>query len=68
MKTAGGDIRVPEVILDSLELGGWTVRDVRVLVHDLPGQTELGLLGTNFLRNFDMDLKLDQGILELRPR
>lgn len=68
VSTAGGIITVPQITVDSITLGGWEVRDVEVLVLDLPGTPNLGLIGLNFLRNFRMDLKVDEGILTLEPK
>lgn len=68
VRTAGGEVLAADVTLDSVTLHGWSIADVRVLVHDLPGSEELGLLGINFLRNFSVDLRTDDGILVLTPR
>ncbi|MEE8142536.1 MAG: retroviral-like aspartic protease family protein [Planctomycetota bacterium] len=68
LKTAGGDIVVPVVILSNLELGGWTVSQLEVVIHDLPNQAELGLLGLNFLNHFRMKQDPEEGVLELEPR
>lgn len=68
VRTAGGEVLAADVTLDSVSLNGWSIPDVRVLVHDLPGSEELGLLGINFLRNFSVDLRTDDGILVLTPR
>lgn len=68
VSTAGGILTVPQVRVDSITLGGWEVRDVDVLVLDLPGSPELGLIGLNYLNRFRMDLKVDEGTLILEPR
>ena len=66
--TAGGIKYAPEVTLYSITIGGWEVNDVRALVLDIPGQPDLGLLGLNYLENFQMDMNQDQGVLLLEPR
>jgi clan AA aspartic protease (TIGR02281 family) len=66
--TAGGLRDAREVILPSIELGGWLVYDVEALVLDIPEKPEWGLLGLNYLNRFRMNLNSDKGILELEPR
>jgi len=66
--TAGGMRQAPEIILPSITIDGWQVREVRALVLDLPGQSDLGLLGLNFLNRFQLDLNSDRGVLLLNPR
>ena len=65
--TAGGEVIAHEVTLPVIEIGGWEVNDLQVLVLDLPGQGNLGLLGLNYLKNFRMDLKTNDGVLVLEP-
>jgi len=59
---------VYEVILDSIKLGDFPVRSIPVLVVDLPGNSDVGLLGNDFLRHFDIEIDNQNGILKLRPR
>lgn len=66
--TASGVIDAPEVILPSITVEGWEVTDITALVVDIPSQSDLGLLGLNFLGRFRMDLNTDEGILLLEPR
>ena len=68
VSTAGGEVTAYEVVLRSIEIGGWEINDISVLVLDLPGQEQLGLLGLNFLRHFRMDLRTDEGLLLLEPK
>lgn len=68
VNTAGGTLSVPTMILPSISLGGWEVRDVDVLVLDLPDQPALGLLGLNFLDRFHVSLNVEDGVLVLEPR
>jgi predicted aspartyl protease len=66
--TAGGVKYAPEVTLFSITVEGWEVTDLKALVLDLPNQSELGLLGMNYLRRFRMDINTENGVLLLEPR
>lgn len=65
--TANGKTAVTLVVLDSVELGGNTVRQVRadVLSQDLGPQAEV-LLGMSFLRHFEVNT--DGAVMTLRPK
>ncbi len=66
LMTASGMVIVPLVKVKEIRALGQTVRELDVLVHDLPpgGRVE-GLLGLNFLRSFKLTLDFKQGTLEL---
>jgi clan AA aspartic protease (TIGR02281 family) len=66
--TASGVVMANEVMIDSLEIGEWIEYDIRALVLDLPNQRGVGLLGLNYLRRFQLDLKTDEGVLLLTPQ
>ena len=66
--TASGVVKVNEVIIDAIEIDGWVENNVRAIVLDIPGQPKLGLLGLNYLRRFQMDLKPEEGTMMLTPR
>jgi aspartyl protease family protein len=69
VRTAGGLILAPDIQLDSVAIGGWEVRNVRALVHDLPNNPGLGLLGLNFLESFKKwDVDSERGTLILDPK
>ena len=68
VSTAGGVRVAREVRLNSIELGGWVVRNVAALVVDIPEKPSLGLLGLNYLDQFQMELNNEKGVLLLRPR
>jgi len=57
-----------EVVMDSIELKGFSVRNMPVLVVDMLGQSDVGVLGNDFLKNFDIEIDNQNGILKLRPR
>jgi clan AA aspartic protease (TIGR02281 family) len=66
--TAGGVKYAPEVNLSSITVEGWEINNVKALVLDLPDQSELGLLGLNYLRRFHMVINTERGTLLLEPR
>lgn len=68
LSTAGGVVKVSEVMIDSIEIDGWAEYNIRALVLDIPGRPGLGLLGLNYLGRFRMDLKTEDGTLLLSPR
>ena len=68
LSTAGGSVEAGAVIIDAIEIDGWVEYDVSAYVLDIPGQQGLGLLGLNYLGRFQMDLKLEEGRLQLSPR
>ncbi len=68
VSTAGGTVKVREVIIRSIEIDGQVEYDVGAYVLDLPGRPGLGLLGLNYLGRFRVDLKPEEGILMLTPR
>ena len=73
LQTIADSVRVPLVVLDSLEVAGMEVNDVTVAVHDssifdpyLPSQP--GLLGRDFLNHFRVQIDLKEGFLLLDKR
>ena len=66
--TAGGVTYAPEVTLSSITIEGWEVGNVKALVMDLPNQSDLGLLGLNYLGRFRMDINTEKGVMLLEPR
>ncbi|MBI5665901.1 MAG: aspartyl protease family protein [Nitrospirae bacterium] len=68
VSTAGGILKVREVMIHSIEIDGQVEYDVAAFVLDLPGRPGLGLLGLNYLGRFRMDLKPEEGTLMLAPR
>jgi len=57
-----------EVTLDSIELVGQRVYGLKAYVLDLPSLPEWGLLGIDFLKNFQVDIDNKRGILKLRKK
>ena len=68
VKTAGGEVVAWETRVESIVLEDTAVTDLTVLVLDIPDSPDLGLLGMNFIRNFEVDLDNAKGQLMLRPR
>jgi clan AA aspartic protease (TIGR02281 family) len=66
--TAGGVVTAWETRLESIVLEDQVVTDLTVLVLEIPDNPDLGLLGMNFIRNFEVDLDNQKGRLILRPR
>jgi hypothetical protein len=64
---AGGDLAY-QVRLESIEVEGQTVFDIRAIVYDLGMDEEAGLLGNDFLQHFQIDLDSIKGILKLRKK
>jgi len=64
---AGGDLAY-QVPLESIEIEGLAVFDIRAIVYDLGGEENAGLLGNDFLRHFQVDLDSTRGILKLRKK
>lgn len=64
--TANGTVRAPVYKLDSLSVGGWYVNDLEVGVLDLGGNRGMdGLLGMNFLNNFQFFIDQNEAVLRL---
>ena len=68
-QTANGIIQAPLINLNSVEVGGMTVRDLTAAVHDaFSDSTISGLLGLNFLTHFRMDIDIKNGVLHLEKK
>jgi clan AA aspartic protease (TIGR02281 family) len=68
ISTAGGYAETHEVKLRSIELEGFRVSNVKALIIDIPGYRDYGLLGQNFLNNFQIEIDNQKGILRLKKR
>lgn len=55
VRTAGNERRLPYSPLDELSVGALSVRDISVIVGDLPGTRQRGLLGMDFLGQFGFE-------------
>lgn len=67
LKTVNGHIKVPLVVIDSININGVVARNVQVTIHDLPAAKNItGLLGLSFLEQFKVtiDRKNERVILE----
>ncbi len=64
----GGLEDAPEVQVQKMSVANHLIENLKVTCYDLPQESGLdGLLGLNFLRNFDMQLKFSDGTLTLEP-
>ncbi len=64
--TASGVENVPVVMLENMRVAGSEATGIRAIIHDLPPRSFVdGLLGLNFLRNFNLHLNFREGYLEL---
>jgi len=66
--TASGLTIAPEITLDSIQIGGWTEKNIKAFIMDMPDQSGAGLLGLNYLHRFRMELNTQAGVLTLTPR
>jgi clan AA aspartic protease (TIGR02281 family) len=57
-----------EIMLDSVELAGLRIYNVKAFIADLTSYEDTGLLGQNFLNNFQLDIDYKKGILRIRKR
>jgi len=65
MITGSGIEYAPGIVVKSLVVGGEKVNNVEVLCHDLPTEAGIdGLLGLNFLKNFDFTIEYSSGKLQ----
>ena len=67
LNTANGVVRAPLVTVDSVQLGGAVVNNLKVAVLDRMGPVD-GLLGLDFLNHFDIDINQNTGEMALRRR
>lgn len=69
VNTAGGPVYAEMYEVDSLQLDKFVIYNLEVAVIDLdsPGGAE-GLLGMNYLRNFEFSIDQDRNVLTLSPR
>lgn len=67
--TGSGVELCPVVSVKQMSALGMTVDNIKVLCHDLPeGSCVDGLLGLNFLRMFDFEIKYSEGVIRLERR
>ena len=68
VRTAGGEIRAPKVLLDELAVGGVRRSGVAAVVQKVAADEDVGLLGMNFLSAYRMSVDHAAGVLVLEPR
>ncbi len=56
------------LMIDRLDAAGQSVKNLEVVCHDLPDESELdGLLGLNFLCHFDLEINYSNATIVLKP-
>lgn len=70
VNTAGGSVQVSMTKVGTMQVGAAKASNVAVAIHDLPDGISgvSGLLGMSFLRNFEVTLDADRGLLRLLPK
>jgi len=64
--TGSGIEYCPIVNIAKIETIGKTVQNIDVVCHTLPSESKLdGLLGLNFLKNFDFSIKFSKEMIEV---
>ncbi|MYC74681.1 hypothetical protein F4X10_02775 [Candidatus Poribacteria bacterium] len=64
--TGSGVEEVPIIEIKALTAIGQTIKNIEVMCHDLPPEAPVeGVLGLNFLMNFDVHISFSKGTLEL---
>ena len=64
----GGSVEyAPIITVTAFTALGESIAHFDVICHDLPEDAKVdGLVGMNFLRNFDLSVKFSEGIIELK--
>jgi len=69
LQTANGVITAPVIELDSVDVGGMKLNQIKAAVHDFAsGMSVAGLLGLNFLQHFRVDIDTATRTLVLQRR
>jgi len=69
ISTASGELDVPYISVETLDVGGLVVKQPHILIHDLPAANAgYGLLGLNFLDKFVYKIDHQSGRMTIRPR
>jgi len=64
--SASGEVKSPLVKIEKVELEGIVVRNLKAVIHTLPEGSKVdGLIGLNFLRNFEVNLDFKKGVITL---
>ena len=66
--TASGVVGTYEVFLDSIDIMGYRVQNIKVLILDLPTDETLGVIGMDFLNNFRYEIDNKAGVFRLRKK
>ena len=67
--TGSGIIHAPRIVLDRVDVGPASVREVEAICHDLPRESMLdALVGLSFLTEFDVRLDFEAWEMEFARR
>lgn len=65
--TGSGVEYAPLIRVKSVKAFGIEIKDLEVVCHDLPEEASVdGLLGLNFLKNFDFCINYSKGMIEVK--
>ena len=71
MSTVSDQITCPIIKISEFQCMGYTLTDFDVAISNLPYEGQLpsqGLLGMNFLQQFNFNISFDKGYIEIYPR
>jgi len=67
--TGSGVEYAPMIKVQKLTAIGESIENLEVLCHDLPEDSKIdGLLGLNFLKNFDIDISFSKGTINIQSK
>ncbi|MDQ6994460.1 MAG: TIGR02281 family clan AA aspartic protease [Mariprofundaceae bacterium] len=65
LQTANGLVRVPQITIDSVEVGTWKQHHVQAAIQTVSSQKNIGLLGMSFLKAYRMSIDHQRHIILL---
>ena len=68
LQTANGLVRVPQVMIDSVQVGHWRQQHIQAAVKTVSVQKNIGLLGMSFLKAYRMSIDHQRHIITLEAR
>jgi hypothetical protein len=68
IRGVAGQADSPSVPINSLEIGGASVGRLMVLAHDLENPDVDGLLGRDFLSQFNVQIDSAKGVVTISPK
>ncbi|MDQ6974355.1 MAG: TIGR02281 family clan AA aspartic protease [Mariprofundaceae bacterium] len=68
LQTANGSVRVPQVMIDHIEVGRWRQQHIQAAIQTVTMQQNIGLLGMSFLKAYRMSIDHQRHIITLEAR